>query len=143
MSDLRIERTFLAAPEKVFDYVTKTEHLVRWWGPEGLHVPEHNLDLSRKGSWYSVMVNAEGGRYKVSGEVLDIDPPNSVEFTWGWHDDEDKRGHESVVRFEIGPDGAGGTRLLMIHTNLADDESAASHDSGWTSTFKKLERLLS
>ena len=51
-------------------------------GPRGMHVPEHNLDFSRTGPWYSVMQNAEGQTYKVSGHVTHVDPPNSVGFTW-------------------------------------------------------------
>ncbi len=37
-------------------------------------------------------VNAEGGRHKASGVVVAVDPPKSVEFTWGWYNDNDERG---------------------------------------------------
>ena len=45
MSDLKIERTFSAEPEKVYAFVTQTSHLLDWWGPEGMSVPEHDLDF--------------------------------------------------------------------------------------------------
>ncbi len=141
MSELTIRRAFAVDPGTVFDFVTQTEHLVKWWGPEGMTVPEHNLSLSERGTWFSVMVSAEGKRFKVSGEVLSIDPPNAVEFTWGWHDENDARGHESHVRFEVRSDGSGGTEFIVIHTGLADEESAANHNTGWTSALTKLERL--
>jgi len=141
MSELRIERTFAADPETVFAFVTRTEHLLKWWGPEGMSVPEHDLDLSRPGPWSSVMVSSEGNRYKVTGEVISVDPPKSVEFTWGWHDDDDQRGHDSKVRFEISSDGNGGTNFLLIHSRLADDDSAKNHNMGWTSSLVKLEKL--
>lgn len=143
MSELRIERTFPAAPETVFDYLTNTEYLLQWWGPEGISISEHNLDLSRPGPWTSTMTNAEGTHYKVSGEVLAFDQPHAVEFTWAWHDEADQRGHESRVRFEVAPNSDGGTQFVMIHSGLADEESAASHNDGWTSSFVKLERVLS
>lgn len=141
MSELRIERTFAVDPETVFAFVSKTEHLLKWWGPEGMSVSEHDLDLSRAGPWSSVMVNKDGGRYKVSGEVVKVDPPRSVEFTWGWHDDDDQRGHNSRVRFEISGDSAGGTRFLLIHSELADEDSVSNHNMGWTSSLVKLEKL--
>ncbi len=141
MSELTITRAFAVDPDTVFAFVTQTKHLVKWWGPEGMTVPEHNLNLSEPGAWFSVMVNAEGKRFKVSGEVLSIDPPNAVEFTWGWHDENDDRGHDSHVRFEVRPDGSGGTEFIVIHTGLADEESAANHNMGWTSALTKLERL--
>lgn len=141
MSELVIERR-LAAPRKlVFQFVTQTEHLLKWWGPEGMHVPEHGLDLSRKGRWWSIMANDEGGRYKVSGDVVRIDPPEAVEFTWAWHDENDERGHESHVRLEVHEAEGGGSLLRLFHTGLENDESATNHRGGWDSSLNKLERL--
>lgn len=141
MSVLKIERTFPVAPEKVFAFVTQTDHLLKWWGPEGVAMKEHNLDLSRPGAWSSTLVNSEGALHKMSGEVVTVDPPNSVEFTWGWHDDEDQRGYETRVLFEVRPDGGGGTLFLLTHSGLADDEAAANHSRGWTSALRKLEQF--
>ena len=143
MSILKIERQFPVDPAKVFAFVTQTENLLKWWGPEGMHVPEHKLSFAEPGPWMSVMANNEGGRYKVSGEVLSVDPPNFVELSWAWHDENDERGHESKVRFEVQPDDNGGTKFTLTHTNLADDESVANHNQGWTSSLVKLEQLAS
>ena len=141
MSELKLERHFPHPPERVFAFVTKTEHLLDWWGPEGMGVRDHKLDLSRRGAWSSTLVNAEGGLHKMSGKVLEIDPPHSVEFTFGWHDEQDVRGHESRVRFEIEPDGETGSRFRLIHSGLSDEESAVNHNRGWTSSLRKLEKL--
>jgi len=141
MSVLKIERSFPVAPEKVFAFITQTQHLLKWWGPEGVSMKEHDLDLSRTGAWSSTLVNAHGAQHKMSGEVVTIDPPNSVEFTWGWHDDEDRRGYETHVVFEVRPDGKGGTVFVLTHSGLKDDEAAANHKLGWTSSLTKLERF--
>ncbi len=141
MSVLKLERIFRQTPETVFAFVTRTEHLLEWWGPEGTGLRAHQLDLSRPGPWSSTLVNAEGGLHKMNGEVVEIDPPHSVEFTWGWHNDEDVRGYESRVRFEIEPDGETGSRFRLIHSGLADETSATNHSRGWTSMLGKLERL--
>ena len=50
MSELKIERVFAADAETVFDFVTNTDHLMKWWGPEGVHIGDGNLDLSRPGA---------------------------------------------------------------------------------------------
>ncbi len=141
MSKLELKRRFSQEPGMVFDFVTRKEHLVKWWGPEGVNVPDHALDFSRIGAWYSVMVNAEGKRFKVSGEVTAVDAPRCVEFTWAWHDVDDVRGHESIVRLEVNGTPDGGSELTIHHSQLADDESAANHDIRWTSSLKKLERM--
>ncbi len=141
MSELRIERSFDADPETVFAFVTQQDNLLKWWGPEGMSITDYKLDFTSNGAWKSTMVNAEGGKHKVSGEVTSIDPPHSVEFTWGWHGEDDERGHDSKVRFEVKPNGSGGTDFALIHIGLADEESSQNHNIGWTSSLKKLERM--
>lgn len=140
MTDLTLQRRLAAAPDKVFAFVTQTEHLLKWWGPEELHVPEHALDLSAIGPWMSVMQNSEGMRLKVSGQVIEVEPGQHVSFTWAWHDEDDTRGHESTVTLSVAADGDG-TMLTLHQANLPDDEAGANHEKGWTSSFNKLERL--
>lgn len=141
MTDLTLTRSLNAPPDRVFDFVSKTEHLLKWWGPEGMSVPEHDLSFDRKGPWMSVMTNSKGERYKVSGHVTHVDPPNSVGFTWAWHDETDTRGVESHVTIKLVPSADGGTELTLFHADLPSDEVAENHESGWTSSFNKLERL--
>ena len=141
MAELTLERRFPAPIEKVFAFVSQTEHLLKWWGPESVHVPEHQLSFTRPGPWYSVMVNAEGQRFKVSGEVTHIEPPRSIGFTWAWHDETDKRGAESHVTIQLAPDGQTGTLFTLSHVDLASDDVAQNHLSGWTSSLRKLEQL--
>lgn len=142
LTELTMERRFPVDAETVFDFLTKPENIAKWWGPEGVTCPVLDMDLTQPGPWVSVMTNAEGGRYKVSGEVLSVDPPREVRFTWGWHDDTDRRGPESRVRFAVEPLDDGGAMFKLTHSDLPDDESAKNHEGGWTSSLRKLERLL-
>ncbi|MEW2918922.1 SRPBCC domain-containing protein [Ruegeria sp. ANG10] len=138
MADLKLERAFPTSQENLFAWISDGAKLLQWWGPEGMHVPEHDLDFSRLGPWHSVMVNAEGQRYKVSGQVTHVDPPNSVGFTWAWHDDQDQRGAESHVMLTVSAT-ENGAKLVLDHRELADAEVAANHNQGWTSSLRKLE----
>ena len=139
MADVILTRVFRAGIDHVFAYVTQTEHLLKWWGPEGITVPVHALDFSRPGPWSSEMHAPDGRIFRVSGEVIDLTPPKSVAFTWAWHDDDGERGHESRVLFEL-EDLGSETRFTLTHSGLADQESARNHDEGWTSSLSKLER---
>ena len=141
MAELTIERDFQVSPARLFEAVTRQSDLLAWWGPEGMHVPLHDLDFTREGPWFSVMENAEGQQYKVSGQVTHIDPPNSVGFTWAWHDENDARGTESHVTFKVSARDQG-ARLTLTHVDLADDEAAANHNTGWSSSLNKLTALL-
>lgn len=142
MTDLHLVRDFPVSPERLFFAVTKQADLLQWWGPEGMDIPEHALDFSQTGPWFSVMRNNEGQRYKVSGQVTHIDPPRSVGFTWGWHDDADSRGAESHVTFTIEATQTG-ARLIIDHRDLGDDEISENHNRGWSSSLSKLTTILS
>ena len=51
MTDLRLEREFKVSPARLFAAISTQSDLLQWWGPEGIHVPVHDLDLSRTGPW--------------------------------------------------------------------------------------------
>lgn len=139
MAELTLERRLNAGLNRVFEFITQPQNLTQWWGPEGMTIPEGDLDFTRLGPWDSVMMNGEGQRFHVSGEVTEINPPNRISFTWAWHTD-GERGHESQVTIELKPQGDT-TLLRLIHTGLADEEAAKNHNMGWTSTLNKLEAL--
>ena len=69
MSELIIERNFAAKPKAVFEFITKGEHLHKWWGPEGITIAENDLDFTEIGPWSSVMVNADGKRALGPGDI--------------------------------------------------------------------------
>ncbi len=141
MADLKLERRLNAPIAKVFTFVTEAANLAKWWGPEGMTLPDAALDFTREGPWHSVMMNAEGQRYKVSGQVTHVRAPNSVGFTWAWHYENDRRGDESHVTISLVDKGDGTTTMTLFHAQLATEEAAANHNAGWTSSLRKLERL--
>jgi len=141
MTDLVITRVFRAGIDHVYDYISKPEHILEWWGPQGMNVPVHDLTLGQPGPWMSEMRAPDGRSFTVSGEVTDVDPPNSVAFTWAWHDEDGARGHESSVRIDLEAVGEA-TRFTLTHSGLVDQASADSHREGWTSSLGKLEAVI-
>ena len=140
MKPLVLERILPAPCEQVFRFVTERDKLLLWWGPECMTLPEDSLDFTKLGPWHSVMMNEEGQHHKVSGQVTRIEPPHLVAFTWGWHDEEGKRGAESHVMLEVMALDGGRTHLRLTHTDLADADIQNLHEQGWTSSLRKLER---
>jgi len=142
MAELTIERVFNAAPARVFAFITESENLVKWWGPEGMSLPEHALDFTRLGPWNSTMQNSDGQRFHVSGQVTSVDAPHLVAFTWAWHDESGNRGEESHVTMTVKAAENGRTAFTLVHRKLGE-EAAVNHEKGWTSSLVKLERLAS
>ena len=112
-----------------------------WFGPEGCSVTEGETDFTKTGPWFMVLIMSDGTRYKVSGHITHVTAPRSIGYTWGWHDDEDQRGEESFVTLTVEP-AAKGSKLIIDHRGLGDDEIGASHTQGWNSSLASLSTYL-
>lgn len=62
----------------------------------------------------------------------------AIEFTMNVPGDEVT---DSTVRFEIEPDGKGGSRFTLIQSGITD-EMVQKGQHGWSSTLGRLERLM-
>lgn len=140
MTDLTLEREFNIPADRLFEWISGKGKVLQWFGPEGMNVPESDLDFSRTGPWFAIMANSKV-RVKVSGHVTHVDPPRSVGFTWGWHDDAGKRGAESHVTMTIVPTKSG-ARLVLDHRDLDNSEQSARHEAGWISTLNKMASVI-
>jgi uncharacterized protein YndB with AHSA1/START domain len=136
---LRLERTFQASAEAVFDAWTSEEVMRRWFhGRHDWETPEARVDLRLGGAVRVVMrdpVNAEnhGG----GGHYTEIDPPTRLAFTWTW-DDETR---ESLIEIDF-EESEGATTVTFTHSGLRDEESVRSHEGGWTAALDNLEKAL-
>lgn len=99
-------------------------------------------DRDQLRAWFPCDVIVEGGRWEVGaaitfpfpadvidmtlvGEVLTVDEPTSLAFTWG----------DETLRFELSADG-GGTRLVLIDELPAG--IAARNAAGWDECLDRL-----
>ena len=137
MSELKIERAFAIAPGELFAFVTEANNLLKWWGPEGAAATEVQLDLTRPGPW-ALVLDTPRGPYAMRGTVTSVSPPSSVEFTMNVPE---KDAPDSLVRFDIGPDGKGGSIFTLTQSGISEPMVAMAK-SGWASTLARLEKTL-
>lgn len=145
MSDVvTLERVFPASALRVFEMVSQPHNMVRWWGHDEMTVPDHSLDFSKPGPWYSVMQSPDGTQKLVSGAVTKVDPPRFIAFTWAWHEGGPggPRGTETQVTIEIDEVDEDRAKMILCHYNLATDTARSGHTKGWLSIFDKLEKGL-
>ena len=137
---LRMERTFDAPAQRVFDAWTSPEVLRRWWHAE--HDWETTLaevDLRVGGAIRVVMRDPEKDvEYGGGGQYLEIDPPRRLVFTWYWDGNDTRQVIE--VEFE---EAAGVTTVRFTHRDLWDEEAVRDHEDGWSNCFDLLGRALS
>lgn len=144
---LTIERHLEVDIAAGFALISQSEQLARWWGPRGITLGSHQLDLGAVGPWHSVMIGEDGGWHKVSGEVLqvegEVENMRSVDLTWAWHDRvTEKRGHESHVRLEVCTHAGTGIILTLRQTGFADLASARLHGEGWESSLDRIADII-
>lgn len=121
-----------AEPATVFPYFTDPARYVQWMGRTAILHP------------------VPGGTYRVGmrdgveaiGEFLEIDPPRKVAFTWGWsHQPAVPPGSTRVVVTLTPEDG--GTRVVLRHYGLPDDQHRPGHHQGWTTYLDRLNTRVS
>lgn len=140
---LRLERTYAATPEEVFDAWTHPEVLRRWWAAQPTWTsPGCEVDLRVGGRYRLSMRTDEGQMHVVGGEYREVDRPRRLVYTWCWEGtDGPDPGHASLVTVEFRADGAG-TTVVLEHAGLTSEESRAGHESGWIGVLENLGRRI-
>lgn len=136
---LRIERTYQAPAQVVFDAWTSEEVMRRWFHGERVwQTPVAEVDLCLGGKVRVVMSDPDKGiEYGGGGHYTEIDPPHRLAFTWTW-DEEDR---ETLIELDF-EEVDGATTVRLTHSGLRDLESVRSHEGGWTTCLANLEEAL-
>jgi uncharacterized protein YndB with AHSA1/START domain len=136
---LRMERTFDAPAQRVFDAWTSPEVLRRWWHAE--HDWETTLaevDLRVGGAVRIVMRDpGKDAEYGGGGQYLEIDPPRRLVFTWYW----DGNATRQVIEVDF-EEADGVTTVRFTHRDLWDEEAVRDHEDGWSNCFDNLDRVF-
>ena len=122
---IRFTRRLSHPPERVWQALTEPDELKKWF-PDTIVVEswEPGAKLHFKPS--PDVADA------FEGEVLQVDPPTLLEFSWG----------TDVIRFELEPAAEGnGTTLTLIDT-IDQVGKAARDGAGWHVCLDQLEHAL-
>ena len=137
--EVRIERTFAASAEDVFDAWTSPEVMRRWFhcAPDW-DTPVAEVDLRVGGKVRVVMRRPDGTEAEAQGEYRLIDRPHRLVMTWAFEDD-----LSNVQLIELSfSQSEGSTTVLMVNSGVSTDERRDRQDVGWRGCFDELERVL-
>jgi uncharacterized protein YndB with AHSA1/START domain len=135
---VRFQRLLDAPPERVWDYLTRSE-LRRTWFAGG------DMELKRGGALTFLFRNSELSHHgeetpekfrqyegmETRGEVIEVDKPRRLVHLWG----------EEEVAWELEPRD-GQTLLTLTHSRLMDRAMRVNVSSGWHIHLDILEDLL-
>ena len=136
---LRIERTFAASAEDVFDAWTSAEVMRRWFHPApAWSTPQADVDLRVGGRVRIVMRRPDGTEAGAQGEYTLIDRPRRLVMSWSF---DDNPSNEQLIELSFTESG-GTTTVLMVNSGISSDERRDSQDAGWRGCLDELERVM-
>jgi uncharacterized protein YndB with AHSA1/START domain len=136
---VRIERTFAASAEDVFDAWTSPEVMRRWFHPApDWATPEADVDLRVGGKVRVVMRRPDGTQTGAHGGYTLIDRPHRLVMTWTFDDDPS---NEQLIELSFS-EAEGSTTVLMVNSSISTDERRDSQDEGWRGCLDALARVL-
>ena len=152
--DAILAEVFIAAPPaRVFEAIADPKQRMQWWGQKGIfQVTSGDSDLRSGGKWWNDGVTADGKRFHMEGEYLEIDPPRLLVHTRIADFVENIR---TVVRWELEPHevrslhGEGthkvgtGTLVRVRHSGfLGHSKHAQDHHKGWNASLGWLKAFV-
>ncbi len=135
---LKMSRIIPASREEVFEAWTTAESLKQWIGPEDSSVSFIELDVRVGGTFRIEMQHADEGEMVLTGTYREIRPPEKLVFTWV-----SKHTHfrDSLVTLDFIARGEA-TELILLQTQLPDEEAVEQHIAGWTHMLERLTDSL-
>lgn len=138
-----------APPERIFQALTSEDQLAQWWNGEGgpCRVKSWSMDPRIGGTWRCVAYDPSGqmvvngfSEFETSGEIVEFDPPRGLAYTWRatFHS---IPSHESIVRWELIPEGDG-TLVRMTHRALKELPESSGYADGWPGVLDGLKRFF-
>ncbi len=136
---VRIERTFEASAEDVFDAWTSEEVIRRWFKPaDGWREADAQVDLRVGGRIRVVMRTPDGEPVGAGGEYTLIERPHRLAFTWTFDDDPS---NEQMIELEF-TERDGVTTVLFVNSDISEKERRDAQYEGWSTCFDEIERVL-
>jgi uncharacterized protein YndB with AHSA1/START domain len=136
---VRIQRTFEASADDVFDAWTSEEVIRRWFKPgRDWQEASADVDLRLGGRVRVVMRAPDGTAVGAGGEYTLIERPNKLVFTWTFDDDPS---NEQMIELEFSErDGA--TTVVFVNSKISHDKKRDEQYDGWQTCFDNMERVL-
>ena len=139
-----LQRTYAAAPEKVFAAWTRPELLSKWFMPnERWQDAMADIDLRVGGKFKITMRHSDGDKFVAVGVYETIQPPSKLAFTWSWEANsvEAHLTTDTLVTVDL-VGVSGGTEVTLTHERFLTTEDADQHGMGWTGMLETLDRFV-
>jgi uncharacterized protein YndB with AHSA1/START domain len=132
---VRIERTYAASAEDVFDAWTSPEVMRRWLHCEpDWTTPVAEVDLRVGGAVRVVMRRPDGSEGGARGTYTVIDRPRRLVMTWAF---DDLPENEQLIELSF-TEADGATTVLLVNSDITGEERRSGQESGWRGCLEQL-----
>lgn len=121
--EIVLARVINAPRDSVFDAWTDPEQLPAWFGPKGMTIKTHAIDIREGGSWRFDMIGADDARYDNRMTFLTIDRPRLIELEHGSDKDHDPGKFRMLITFDQQTDGKTVLTLRQMHPTRAQRDA--------------------
>ena len=121
--------TIAARASTVFRFFTEPERFAQWMGggATGQPVPGTTIDARPGGA----MVVTYPGGARALGEVVEVDEPRRIVFTWGYEGGANGMPPGSCRVTITLEETADGTSVTLRHEGISTEEVRKGHETGW------------
>lgn len=150
---VKIQETFDAPRESVFDAWVRPELLAQWFAPHGCSLRIEHMDARTGGSFHTCILHPEFGECWTIGSCIEVVRPERIVYTCAIADASgqpatpESQGHdpdwpaETVVRVTFDERGAQTVVTLEQTVSEALAKRTGAH-TGWTQMLERLSRLV-
>jgi len=138
---ITIKKIFNAPVKVVWEAWTQTEHIVKWWGPNGMDVKVIEHDFKVGGKWKYTMAMPDGNQFISEGVYSAIEKFKRIATSANFKPMTE--GVELQVLFEEN-NGQTHFTFSVIHPTVeyCKQQEKMGIYNGWGSVFKRLETLV-
>ena len=138
---LTIERTFNAPLKLVWEAWTQSEHIVKWWAPQGMDIQVIEHNFTEGGQWKYTMLMPDGNEFTSEGTYTEIVAYEKIiskaDFKPMTHNVElqcfiKANGDQTIFTFNV------------VHDTpeYCKQQEEMGFYNGWGSAFERLEHLV-
>jgi uncharacterized protein YndB with AHSA1/START domain len=139
--EIRVERSFEAARERVWRAFTDPQLIARWWG-RGRQLVIERMEVERGGHWRFVE-HTPGEAHGFEGRFREVTPPERLVQTFEW---DGMPGHVAVTSATFHEVDKGRTKVItnmLFHTTEERDGMLHSGmEHGLNESYAALDRVL-
>jgi uncharacterized protein YndB with AHSA1/START domain len=139
-----VTRRFDASPEAVFRAHTEPELIQKWLlGPDGWTMPVCINEAKPGGKFRYEWTNGKGRGFHISGEILELDPPNRIVHVERMFLPDPTPDNHIETRFDADGDGT----LMTMRMTLPDEKTRAmmlstGMEKGMEASYVRLEGMI-